>query len=217
MAGGGVASADPLANAPAPVAAPAAQPEQADAGKAGDHDSLQKWLTQNGLVRQVSSASSQATGLVVNALGFIGVRYRYGGHDASTGFDCSGFVSHVYQQTLGLVLPHNAAAQSHAGERVEVSQLQPGDLVFFNTLRHAFSHVGIYIGNGEFIHAPRPGQSIQIGSLASPYWAKRFNGARRVIDRVADPLPDAAADTTAPNANAQAPEPAATATLPATN
>ena len=153
-------------------------------------DRLQKWLTQNGLVRQVSGRASD---LVINALSFLGVKYKYGGDHASTGFDCSGFVRHVYRQTLGLVLPHNAAQQSREGQRIAENQLRPGDLVFFNTLRRAFSHVGIYIGNGQFIHAPRPGQDVQIGSLDSPYWARRFDGARRLISRATDAVPEAQA------------------------
>ncbi len=140
--------------------------------------SLRNWLARNGLIHRVSVRASD---LVVNALSFLGVRYRYGGDSARTGFDCSGFVQHVYQVTLGLVLPRNAASQSRVGEKVPESQLRPGDLVFFNTLRRAFSHVGIYIGNGEFIHSPRPGQSVRIESLDAPYWARRFDGARRIL------------------------------------
>lgn len=161
-------------------------------------DSLQQWLTQNGLVHQVSTRASD---LVINALSFLGVRYKYGGDHASTGFDCSGFVRHVYQQTLGLVLPHSAAQQSRQGEKIAEDQLRPGDLVFFNTLRRAFSHVGIYIGNGEFIHAPRPGQRVQIGNLDDPYWARHFDGARRLITHAADPLPQAQAATALPDAS----------------
>ena len=139
-------------------------------------------------------ASGRAQDLVLNALSLLGARYHYGGDHRSTGFDCSGFVRRVYQETLGLALPHNAAQQSHEGEKVAEDALRPGDLVFFNTLRRAFSHVGIYIGNGEFIHAPRPGQRVQIESLSSPYWARRFDGARRLIERAADLLPSAQAE-----------------------
>ena len=127
-----------------------------------------------------------AADLVLDALSLLGVRYHYGGDHRATGFDCSGFVRSVYQRTLGLVLPHNAAQQSREGEKVAENKLRPGDLVFFHTLRRAFSHVGIYIGNGQFIHAPRPGQRVQIESMASPYWARRFVGARRLIQQAAD-------------------------------
>ena len=143
-----------------------------------DDASLRQWLTQNGFVHQVSTRASD---LVVNALSFLGVKYRYGGDSARSGFDCSGFVRYVYQETLGTVLPHNAAEQAHEGEKIPESQLKPGDLVFFNTLRRAFSHVGIYIGDGQFIHSPRPGQTVRVENLDSPYWAKRFDGARRIM------------------------------------
>lgn len=143
-----------------------------------DESSLHNWLANNGLIQQVSIRASD---LVVNALSFLGVRYHYGGDTARTGFDCSGFVRYVYQETLGTALPRNAASQSRVGEKIAENQLRPGDLVFFNTLRRAFSHVGIYIGNGEFIHAPRSGQSVRIESLDSPYWSKRFDGARRIV------------------------------------
>ncbi len=131
----------------------------------------------------VQRVSSEASRLVLRALSFVGVRYRYGGDHASGGFDCSGLVRRVYRQTLGLILPHNAAAQSREGLKVARNQLRPGDLVFFNTLRRAFSHVGIYIGHGEFVHAPRPGQRVQVASLDSPYWAQRYDGARRLLRR----------------------------------
>ncbi len=143
------------------------------------------WWNGADVVRQVSS---RASALVVNALSFLGEPYRYGGDRASKGFDCSGLVRRVYKETLGLVLPHNAAQQSREGEKVAENELRPGDLVFFNTLRRAFSHVGIYIGNGQFVHAPRPGEKVQIANLDSPYWARRFDGARRLITRAADPL-----------------------------
>ncbi len=173
-------------------------PTQAPETPSGSRDSLQQWLAQNGLVQQVSTHASD---LVINALSFLGVRYKYGGDHASTGFDCSGFVRHVYQQTLGLVLPHNAAQQSREGEKIAENQLRPGDLVFFNTLRRAFSHVGIYIGNGEFVHAPKPGQDVQIGNLNNPYWSRRFDGARRFITRAADAVPEAQAAPTAATAD----------------
>ncbi|MDE2121524.1 MAG: C40 family peptidase [Betaproteobacteria bacterium] len=147
----------------------------------------------------VHEVSSRASVLVVNALSFLGVRYRYGGDHAAKGFDCSGLVQRVYQETLGLVLPHNAAQQSREGEKIAENELRPGDLVFFNTLRRAFSHVGIYIGNGQFVHAPRPGQRVQIANLDSPYWARRFDGARRLITHATEPLlPSAQAASTEP-------------------
>ncbi len=160
-------------------------PAEAMVEVSGPGSEVRSWWHQQHVVHEVSSRTSQ---LVINTLSFLGVRYRYGGDHAARGFDCSGLVRRVYQETLGLVLPHNAAEQSREGEKVAENELRPGDLVFFNTLRRAFSHVGIYIGNGQFVHAPRPGEKVQIANLDSPYWARRFDGARRLITRAADPL-----------------------------
>jgi cell wall-associated NlpC family hydrolase len=114
------------------------------------------------------------------ALEYLGIRYKRGGESPETGFDCSGFVRHVYNETLGLVLPHNARAISQTGARVEKAELQPGDLVFFNTMRKAFSHVGIYLGDNQFVHAPRSGARVRVEDMSDTYWARRYNGARRV-------------------------------------
>jgi cell wall-associated NlpC family hydrolase len=115
------------------------------------------------------------------ALNLIGVNYKYGGTQPATGFDCSGFVSHVFRQVAGLSLPHNALAISRQGKQISVNELQPGDLVFFNTLRRSFSHVGIYIGNNRFVHAPSSGGGVEVVSLQDKYWVNRFNGARRIL------------------------------------
>jgi cell wall-associated NlpC family hydrolase len=125
--------------------------------------------------------TGQAEELILRAVAMLGVDYRYGGTSPDKGFDCSGFVRHVFGDALGIMLPHNAYGQSRAGKPIAPAELRPGDLVFFNTLRRTFSHVGIYIGNNRFIHAPRTGQSIKIAELSQPYWARRFNGARRVL------------------------------------
>ena len=127
-----------------------------------------------------SQVQARASELVNGALGLLGVPYRRGGTSADTGFDCSGFVRSVYQQTAGLLLPRSAAQQAAATERINKADLKPGDLVFFNTMRRAFSHVGIYVGNGKFIHAPKPGAEVRVEDLGVAYWAKRFDGARRV-------------------------------------
>ena len=123
--------------------------------------------------------------LVVTALGFLGVPYRRGGNSAETGFDCSGLVRAIYGQTIGLVLPRRADEQAQATQTIEKKDLQPGDLVFFNTMRRAFSHVGVYIGEGKFIHAPRSGSSVRVENMQAAYWKKRFDGARRVDSSVA--------------------------------
>jgi cell wall-associated NlpC family hydrolase len=118
--------------------------------------------------------------LLGEALGLIGVPYKRGGNSPERGFDCSGFVSHVYERSLGLILPHNAKAMSSEGEKVDKQELQPGDLVFFNTMRRAFSHVGIYVGDGLFVHSPRSGGKVRVEEINDSYWRKRYNGARRV-------------------------------------
>ena len=130
-------------------------------------------------VRQ--NVGSQASDLVNTAMGFLGVRYRRGGNSVETGFDCSGLVRAIYEQTAGLLLPRRAEQQAAATERIDRKDLKPGDLVFFNTMRRAFSHVGIYIGDGKFIHSPRSGEEVRVESMSLSYWARRFDGARRVV------------------------------------
>lgn len=124
--------------------------------------------------------ANTASDLVMTALGFLGVPYRRGGEDADVGFDCSGFVRSTFEKTIGLVLPRRAEEQAKATTSIPKEELRPGDLVFFNTMRRAFSHVGIYLGDGKFIHAPRPGHTVRVEDMRIAYWKKRFNGARRV-------------------------------------
>lgn len=147
-------------------------------------DDLSRLLNDKGLLSQIDQVrqkmTTKASDLVVNALGFLGVPYRKGGNNADTGFDCSGFVKAMYEQTVGLILPRKAEQQAAATQKIDRSELQPGDLVFFNTLRRAFSHVGIYIGDGKFIHSPRPGEQVRVESMGLSYWRQRFDGARRV-------------------------------------
>jgi len=118
--------------------------------------------------------------MINKALDLVGIRYRRGGANAETGFDCSGFVGYVVHEALGFVLPRTSRELSRAGEPVEKDELQPGDLVFFKTMRHAVSHVGIYLGDNQFVHAPRPGSAVRIEDLRDRYWAKRYNSARRI-------------------------------------
>lgn len=120
--------------------------------------------------------------LVSNALSYIGVRYRYGGNSPERGFDCSGLVRWVYNRTWGVMLPRRASEIASVGTDIPKDQLKPGDLVFFNTLRRTFSHVGIYLGDGQFLHAPRSGGKVRVEKLDEAYWAKRWNGARRLDD-----------------------------------
>jgi cell wall-associated NlpC family hydrolase len=122
----------------------------------------------------------RAREVTINALALIGVRYKWGSDSPDKGFDCSGLVTHVFQQVAGIALPRNSQGMSKVGEKVDKTELQPGDLVFFNTRRRPYSHVGIYIGEDRFVHAPRRGGEVEVSSMQGRYWQKRYNGARRV-------------------------------------
>lgn len=158
-------------------------------------DELSRLLDSKGLLSQIDqvrqSVSTTAADLVVNAMGFLGVRYTRGGNSSETGFDCSGFVKAMYAQTVGLILPRKAEQQAAATQRIDQADLKPGDLVFFNTMRRAFSHVGIYIGEGKFIHSPKPGAQVRVENMGISYWSRRFDGARRVPTSDADATPTA--------------------------
>jgi cell wall-associated NlpC family hydrolase len=146
---------------------------------------------QPGLFGQVrDQVRDHATDLVMNAMNFLGVSYRRGGNSADTGFDCSGFTRHVFENSLGMLLPRRSQDQAQLPGLLSIraEDMKPGDLVFFNTMRHAFSHVGIYLGEGKFIHAPRTGSQVRVEDMRQSYWVSRFNGARR-----APVLADAAA------------------------
>lgn len=127
------------------------------------------------------SALASAENLSVFALGLIGVNYRWGGTTPDTGLDCSGLVRYVFAQVTGFNLPHNAREMSRVGDHVSVADLKAGDLVYFNTRRFAFSHVGIYLGDNRFLHAPSAGREVEIATLDKSFWHKRFSGARRLI------------------------------------
>lgn len=148
-------------------------------------DDIGRFIADKGLLGQIEQVrakmSSRTSELVVTAMGFLGVPYRRGGNDSDTGFDCSGFVRSMYERTVGLVLPRLAKDQAAATQPVDRKDLQPGDLVFFNTMRHAFSHVGIYVGEGKFIHSPKPGAQVRVEDMHQSYWERRFDGARRVL------------------------------------
>ena len=149
--------------------------------------------TQPGLLRQVHDHASD---MATSALEFLGIRYRRGGQSAETGFDCSGFTRHVFELS-GLDLPRRAEEQARAKGLVPVKRedLKPGDLVFFNTMKRTFSHVGIYIGENRFIHAPSRGKTVRTDDLDFAYWAKRFTGARRP-DTAAEVATDASPSST---------------------
>ena len=168
-------------------------------------DDLDRMIKERGLVTQMTDQLSQqisnqlggplqsarnafggkASELVMQAMGLLGVPYKRGGTSEEKGFDCSGFVRYRYEKSVGLVLPRRAEEQAKVTEEISRSELKPGDLVFFNTLKRTFSHVGIYVGDGKFIHAPRPGKAVRVDDMREAYWQKRFNGARRVqVDKL---------------------------------
>jgi cell wall-associated NlpC family hydrolase len=132
------------------------------------------------LSTRVGALVDRAGELVLNAMGFLGIQYRWGGASPETGFDCSGFVQYVFRQTAGLMLPRSSFDQIRMGQEIAPDELQPGDLVFFNTMRATASHVGIYIGENRFIHAPRRGRTVEIVDFTNSYWQARFDGARRM-------------------------------------
>ena len=117
---------------------------------------------------------------LLQALFALGLDYRYGGKSPVTGFDCSGLVAHVYLEAWNIRLPHNTLAQSQKGAPVSLAELQAGDLVFYDTLKRPYSHVGIYLGDGRFVHAPKTGARVRVESIRTAYWAQRYNGARRI-------------------------------------
>ena len=156
----------------------------AHAAPGNSSDDMDKLMADKGFLTQIDqvrqSVTLKASELVVNAMGFLGVPYKRGGNNAETGFDCSGFVRAIYQQSVGLLLPRRAEEQAAATQTIAKNDLKPGDLVFFNTLRRAFSHVGIYVGDNKFIHSPKPGAEVRVENMGLSYWQTRFNGARRV-------------------------------------
>lgn len=118
--------------------------------------------------------------LTINAMSLLGIKYKRGGDSPENGLDCSGFVRLVFKNTNEAELPRTAKEISNQGDRIDSKDIKPGDLVFFNTLKKSFSHVGIYLGDSKFIHAPSAGGKVRIESMDVAYWKKRFNGARRI-------------------------------------
>ncbi|MHB9118421.1 MAG: C40 family peptidase [Burkholderiales bacterium] len=121
--------------------------------------------------------------VVMYAFGLINTDYRFGGSNPESGLDCSGMVSYIFENAVGLKLPHNAAQIAELGRDIDMDDLQPGDLVFFNTEHRSFSHVGIYIGNNRFIHAPSSNGKIKISSLKNSYYAHHLEAARSLFSK----------------------------------
>jgi cell wall-associated NlpC family hydrolase len=138
--------------------------------------------------------------LALFALGMIGIDYRWGGANPETGFDCSGLVHYVFQQVTGISLPRTSKDMSKLGHAVDVADLAVGDLVFFDTRRFRYSHVGIYLGDGRFIHAPSAGGSVEVVRLSESYWQRKFNGARRIVGALPDIVPPVHASSAQPPA-----------------
>lgn len=137
---------------------------------------------------QAEAPQPDKPNMIERALSWLGVRYRFGGQDEKKGFDCAGLVRRAFSSVIDL--PRTAAAQFRQGCLVERHELQPGDLVFFrNTYKRGISHVGIYIGNGEFVHAASRRRAVVVDRLDSPYFRQRFAGARRITSPTALPPP----------------------------
>lgn len=178
----------------------------AAAGNANASESVARFLQQRGIVAQAQQTPASpgadasapgllnrvrdnASDLVLSAMNFLGVPYKRGGNSVNNGFDCSGFTRHIFEMSVGLVLPRRADEQAKLSSLVPIKKedLKPGDLVFFNTMRATFSHVGIYVGEGKFIHSPRVGGAVRVEDMREAYWAKRFTGARRADLNQANP------------------------------
>jgi cell wall-associated NlpC family hydrolase len=154
-----------------PGIATAAEPAQRSFAQAA-RDSAQQ------AVAKVWSDAQDVAGF---ALGLIGVEYRWGGDTPARGLDCSGLIRYVFQEVTGVTLPRTARELSRLGDSVPLGDLRAGDLVFFNTRHFAFSHVGLYLGDNQFIHAPSRGREVEITMISSNYWQKHFDGARRLV------------------------------------
>ncbi len=130
--------------------------------------------------RTDSVSDARINDLVMYAMSLADTPYRYGGNSSDSGFDCSGYVGHVYRHELGIALPRTSRQISRVGEPLNQSDLRPGDLVFYNTMREPFSHVGIYVGEGKFVHSPKSGDRVRVEQMDLRYWQARYNGARRI-------------------------------------
>ena len=138
--------------------------------------------------RKVAGTVSDSTSsLINNAMQLLGVRYRWG-EKVQTGFDASAFVKYVFKDNLGFLFPAKTDEMSKVGLQISRDNLKPGDLVFFNTLQRENSHVGIYVGENKFIHAPARGSGVRVDDMTTVYWDKRFDGARRVNPGIKDSM-----------------------------
>jgi len=186
----GCLSGSPAAHAAPDVPAATAVSSDPIMGLLGDRGLLKPLGAPMAAVQSFrESVRDTASDLVMSAMNFLGVPYRRGGNNEETGFDCSGFTRHIFENSIGLVLPRRADEQAHASGLMAITrgELKPGDLVFFNTMKRTFSHVGIYLGDDKFIHSPRAGSEVRIEDMRESYWARRFTGARRADLSAATP------------------------------
>jgi cell wall-associated NlpC family hydrolase len=181
------------------IAAPAFAPTPSVDAATLTADAIGRFLVEKGLIAE--RVRDKASDILATAMNLIGVKYRRGGTSAGSGFDCSGFTRTVFESSLGFALPRRVDQQAAASGLVAIKrdELKPGDLVFFNTLKRTFSHVGIYLGEGKFIHSPRTGGEVRVEDMRFSYWAKRYTGARR-----ADPIAQESTQEAAPVAQTTA-------------
>jgi len=169
-----------LATGAAALLAPPALPQAVEATAATIEPAGDERIADANAVS--SETTARIDNMLLHALSLIGVKYTFGGNSFDKGFDCSGFVRHVFAETLAIDLPRSSFAISKLGTPVAKDSLLPGDLLFYNTMKRHFSHVAIYLGEGRFVHAPSRGKRVEIVDMADSYWQKRFNGARRLVD-----------------------------------
>ncbi|WP_306604798.1 NlpC/P60 family protein [Azonexus sp.] len=139
-------------------------------------------LAERTITQAPRAVSGQAAEVVMYAMSLIDIGYRFGGKNPEAGLDCSGMVSYIFDQAAGLKVQGSAADIARRGRPVERHELRPGDLVFFNTMNRSFSHVGLYIGEGRFVHAPSTNGRVRIEQMTNRYFAQRFEAARTLLD-----------------------------------
>jgi cell wall-associated NlpC family hydrolase len=136
----------------------------------------------NRIAKFKEDTSVGTEGISISAMGLVGVPYRFGGNTPAGGFDCSGLIVYVYNNSAGIKLPRTVQGMSRVGKTIQNEAPAPGDLVFFNTTGERYSHAGIYVGHGRFVHAPSKGGTVRLDQISSPYWAARYTESRRIAD-----------------------------------
>jgi cell wall-associated NlpC family hydrolase len=141
-----------------------------------------KPASQSTIAKFKEDTSVGTEGISIAAMGLVGVPYRFGGNTPAGGFDCSGLIVYVYNNAAGIKLPRTVQEMSRAGQTIRNDAPAPGDLVFFNTTGERYSHAGIYVGHGRFVHAPSKGGTVRLDQMTSPYWAARYTEVRRIAN-----------------------------------